>query len=294
MPDEDSQDRLRIGGWVPPYRDANGPLRPPAPPNKLGSVARRALPAGFWPTSSPSHGRGSTSRRAMAALATGTLIAVTGLAALALSDGDPGATSLAQRMVVPPLDPTDPVSVQPSPTSSDPGSVIRTPAHHRAVTRPAEKAQTTRPTSRPPSTTPTVAAPRLTAGATVGLELADRPGYRLRHRNFVARLDPIGDGRDDARFTVRRGLADDGCFSLEAANFPGFFLRHRDFVLRLDRRDGSDLFDRDATFCSRPVRDGAALVLESVNYPGQFLAAGDDGVRLSRRGATAFVVRSPV
>jgi len=296
MPDEDSQDRLRIGGWVPPYRDANGPLRPPAPPNKLGSVARRALPAGFWPTSSPSHGRGSTGRRAIAALATGALIAVTGLIALALGDGDPGATSLAQRMVLPPLDPTDPVSVQPSPTTSGPGSVVRTPTHHQVTTRPVEKARTTPPTSRPPTTAPTPA-PRLAAGATVGLELADRPGYRLRHRDFVARLDPISagrPGRDDARFTVRRGLAADRCFSLEAGNFPGYFLRHRDFVLRLDRRDGSGLFDQDATFCPRPVRDGAALVLESVNYPGRFLAAGDDGVRLSRRGATAFVVRSPV
>ncbi|MCO8274210.1 AbfB domain-containing protein [Actinoplanes sp. TRM 88003] len=114
----------------------------------------------------------------------------------------------------------------------------------------------------------------------------------------MARLDPVGAGspaRDDARFTVRKGLARDACFSLEAGNFPGYFLRHRDYVLRLDRRDGSGLYDQDATFCPRPARDNdAAVLLESVNYPGHFLAAQRGGVVISRRDATAFIVRRPL
>src|SRR5690349_17952564 len=150
MPEKDSQDRLRIGGWVPPYRDANGPLPPPSPPAKF---TRRALPAGFWPATSPERTSGSTDRRAVVALATGALLAVAGLTALSLRDDDP-APSLTQRMVVPPLEPTDPVSVEPALSTTDdgPGSVIRTPAHHRVTTRPAERARTTPPTTRPGTT----------------------------------------------------------------------------------------------------------------------------------------------
>ncbi|MCY1141175.1 AbfB domain-containing protein [Actinoplanes sp. Pm04-4] len=298
MPNKDPHDRLRIGGWVPPYRDANGPLRPPAPPNRLGTAARRALPAGLWPTAAqprPSGGGFAVGRRALVALSTGAVIVVAGLAALSLRD-DPGATALAQREVLLPAPPTDPVSVLPSPTTSSPGSVVRTPTHHRTTTRPTERATTTRPPSpRPPAKT-TTPPPSLVPGATIGLELADHPGYRLRHRNFVARLDEVGDAqsRADARFAVRRGLASAECFSLEAGNFPGYFLRHRDYVLHLDRRDGSRLFDQDATFCPRPTGTGNALLLESLNYPGRFLSARDDGIRISRRDATAFVVRKPL
>ncbi|WP_250029449.1 AbfB domain-containing protein [Paractinoplanes maris] len=298
MPDEDSHDRLRIGGWVPPYRDANGPLRPPVPPRSLGSVVRRSLPAALWPAPSARHGAGSGGRRAVVALATGALIAMAGLTALALRGDEAGQTTLAQRVVLPPYVPSDPVSVLPSPATSSPGSVIRSPTRNQVTTRPSSSPGTkpaTRPASRPPSTAP---APALRPGATVGLERADRAGYRLRHRDFLARFDPIGDGSDrgdrqDSRFTVRAGLASDACVSLEAENFPGYFLRHRDFVLRLDRRDRSRLFEQDATFCPRPAGEGA-VVLESVNYPGRFLSAGDRGVRLSREDATAFVIRRPL
>ena len=198
---------------------------------------------------------------------------------------------------VPPFTPAEPVTVLPSPSTSSPGSVTRSPTHARQ--RPA----THRPSSRPPATTrPPAAAEALTIGSTLGLELADQPGFRLRHRNFLARLDPIGGDsprldRHDSRFTVREGLAAAGCVSFESVNYPGHFLRHSNFVLRLDRRDRSRLFAADATFCPRSVRAGAAFVLESRNYPGRYLVARAEGVRLDRvtpDRATAFVVRPAV
>jgi len=298
MPDQDGRERLRIGGWVPPYRDTRGPLRPPVPPGRLGTVVRHTLPAAFWPTPSPRPAGSGRGRRALLAAATGTLLTLVGLAVLAVrSDDPPPGPTLAQRLVVPPFTTNAPVSVLPSPTPSrrSAGSVTRSPTHRRTTSRPPTS-RSRPPTSRPPSTAP-VTFPE--AGTTIGLTLADDPGQRLRHRDFLARLDAVDArsprlDRHDSRFTVRPGSAGPGCVSLESVNYPGYFLRHRDFVLRLDRRDRSRLFDQDATFCPRPAHEGAAFFLESVNYPARFLTARGGGVRLDRDRPTAFVPREPV
>jgi hypothetical protein len=140
----------------------------------------------------------------------------------------------------------------------------------------------------------------LDVGATVGLAVAAAPEYRLRHRNFIGRVDRIRSDatapeRADSQFVVRKGLGRDGCISLESVNFPGYFLRHRDFVLRLERRDRSELFAPDATFCTAPTRDGNAIVLESINYPDRALVVHRDGViHLDQGAGTPFVVRSPL
>ncbi|GID30732.1 AbfB domain-containing protein [Paractinoplanes brasiliensis] len=303
MPDEDKPEGLRIGGWVPPYRDTKGPLRPPVPPRRRGAAA--AFSAALWNGPIRRHSGGGLGRRAIAAVATGALIAVVGLTALTLGDGDDD-SSLAQRVVLPPYTPSAAIEILPEPSASSTaaGSVTRAPTGARPTDAAANA---TRPTSRPPATTPppaTTAPPaaRLIVDETVGLALADSPGFRLRHRNFVAQVDNIDagssrDARSDAQFIVRRGLASAGCFSLEAANHSGFFLRHRDFVLRLDRWDSSQLYQRDATFCTRQARGGRALILESINYPGYFVQAGGGSVRLLRvddAQATAYLVREPL
>ncbi|GAB2578646.1 hypothetical protein Aab01nite_09160 [Paractinoplanes abujensis] len=302
MPDEDKPDGLRIGGWVPPYRDTNGPLSPPVPPRRRGPAA--ALSAALWTGPIRRHTGSGLGRRAVAALATGAVIAIAGLTALTLGGGDDDA-SLSQRVVLPPFEPSAPVEIQPAPGASSPGpgSVTRTPTRARAT-----EAARTRPATRPATTAPATTGPagpppaRLVADRTVGLVPADNPAYRLRHRDFTARLDDIDarssrEARQDSRFTVRRGLAAPGCFSLESANYDGYFLRHRDYELHLDRWDSSELYQKDATFCARPVRGGNALVLESVNYPGFFLVARTSGVRIERVAAaqaTAFLVREPL
>jgi Alpha-L-arabinofuranosidase B (ABFB) domain len=155
------------------------------------------------------------------------------------------------------------------------------------------------PRSRPaPSTTATrrpPPPPGLTVGTTVGLEVRSRPGFRVRHRDFLARVDRISAAssaadRADANFAVRRGLARATCFSLESVNFPGRFLRHRDFVIHLDARDGTPLFAQDATFC--PTGGTGPITLRSVNYPDRGIALrGDGSLQLAAGGVIAFVVR---
>lgn len=92
----------------------------------------------------------------------------------------------------------------------------------------------------------------------------------LRHRDSLARTDVIGADspaldREDATFVVRRGLSDSSCYSLESANQPGSYLRHAEYRLRLNADDGSELFDRDATFCAQPGASDGSVRFASVN-----------------------------
>ncbi|MFI1993631.1 AbfB domain-containing protein [Actinoplanes sp. NPDC020271] len=122
------------------------------------------------------------------------------------------------------------------------------------------------------------------------MPLADRPGFRIRHRNFLGRVDAVGasssaSDRADSTFTVRAGLGNSGCVSLESVNYPGYFIRHQNFEIKLNRQDRSDLFAQDATFCPITIRSGAALALRSINYPKRFVTESDG--RLFLREATA-------
>ncbi|GAA0469564.1 hypothetical protein Ade02nite_32540 [Paractinoplanes deccanensis] len=278
----------------PGARPAASPRRVPPlipPPDGAAPIRGRLAALAGVRRTSPLRGR-----RAVVAATTGAVIAVIGVTVLALRDDRPAPPPLGQReqLAVPPFSPAAPVSILPSPTRSTPSAATppaprRPPVVTTTTTRPP---RTTAPTTKPP-------APALLPGATVGLAAAERPGSRLRHRDFLARVEEIRseDDRADARFTVRGGLAGRDCVSFESVNFPGHFLRHRDFVLRLDRHDRSPLFAEDATFCPRSAGDGGALVLESVNYPGHFLVAHFRGVRLERVApgrATAFVVKTPL
>lgn len=116
----------------------------------------------------------------------------------------------------------------------------------------------------------------LTVGAAQSFRVTT-PGYTdryLRHQDGLARTDVVTAAspdllKQDATFYVRRGLADGSCYSFESRDFPGHYLRHADFRLRKDARDGTTLFDRDATFCAQPPRAGTTGVsLASFNIGG--------------------------
>jgi hypothetical protein len=95
----------------------------------------------------------------------------------------------------------------------------------------------------------------LNIGDTVGLEVWGQSGVRVRHRDFPGRADPISS----------------------------------------DHRDGSRLFDQDATFCPQPVRDGSAVTLEAVNFPDRAVTLHPDAtLHLDVGSGTAFVVREPL
>ncbi|GAA2597642.1 hypothetical protein GCM10010435_91260 [Winogradskya consettensis] len=121
-------------------------------------------------------------------------------------------------------------------------------------------------------------------------------GYRVRHRDYRARVDRIGSTsssleRADSTFTVRAGLADNACVSFESTNYPGYYLRHRNGEIWLDRRQGTSLYAADATFCATGGRQAGTVLLHSSNYPDRYLSVRRSRLQLSTQ-ATAFTVRS--
>jgi hypothetical protein len=111
-------------------------------------------------------------------------------------------------------------------------------------------------------------------GQNVSLESLNFPGRYIRHRNFLAFLEPVQSTLDklDSSFYARPGLANTNCVSLESVNHPNYYLRHSNFRVRLDSSDGSQLFRKDATFCSSPglaSSDGVSLVPS--NFGGYFV-----------------------
>jgi hypothetical protein len=198
-----------------------------------------------------------------------------------------------------PLPPTETVAATTAPPSPPAVTAQVGRPLPRASTRPSPPGPPPGRPAGPPVGTPSPAG--LTVGAMVGLEPVGRPGHRLRHRNFVGRIERIGPGsagvdRADARFVVRSGLADSRCVSLESVNYPRHFLRHQDFTLRLHPRDRSALYAADATFCQVRARDGRSLTLRSVNYPDRYLTDAGSALRLlpaARQAPTTFRVRRP-
>jgi hypothetical protein len=149
----------------------------------------------------------------------------------------------------------------------------------------------------------------LTTGATVNLEPATWPGYRVRHANFLGFISAINSNssaveQNGSAWIVQPGLANPACQSFESRDWPGYFLRHLNFRVRMDPRNGSAQFNQDATFCPRPANDGRAggqaVSFESANLPGHFLLhrnfelfiGPNDGTAIYRTDTT-FVPSNP-
>ncbi|BBH71528.1 hypothetical protein ACTI_82130 [Actinoplanes sp. OR16] len=292
MPEDEG---LRVGGWVPPYSTdqeaGNLPARPALPrtPERLALGPGRSAP--------PPSARHFLILAAVAALGCG----VTAIVALNRTE-DPAPVaqqSRAPRVDLPafPIQPEETIPLLPAPTSEIPTLSAAAPAApvatRSASPSPDRSWRTVEPspakTTPPPAPQPV----RLTAGSTVGLELLDRPGYRVRHQHYEGRIAAISSSdpeeeKNDARFVIRKGRAALDCFSLESVNFPGYYLRHRDFVIHLDRAENSNLFDLDSTFCSESIRGGSAIALRAYNYPSRWIAANGDRLAITESGATAF------
>jgi len=226
-------------------------------------------------------------------------LAVLAVAGLALSTGGEDQRAGPQFVTlapVPPL-PNLPVGV---PSASSPPS--------RAPAPPTKPATADRPRPTPPLATepvssraatkpaPSPSRPAFVSGATIGLSPAGRPGSRVRHQNFRARIDRIGAGstdleRADSRFVVRPAPAGAGCIVFEAANYPGYFLRHRDFRIYLERMQFSAQFAADATFCPAARDGGQALAAR--DYPRLFVAERASELVLAAQ-PTVFTIREPL
>ncbi|BCJ40830.1 hypothetical protein GCM10010168_48710 [Actinoplanes ianthinogenes] len=285
MPEDDTRSGLRVGRWVPPYSPDGRPRKTPIRPTTPPSFPPPPIP-GFpaWPRH-----YGTTRRRAALAAVAAATVGAAVVSALALRGGDPTAEPEFLTGTVPPAPPPAQTVVIAPISSSNPIPSTFRPGSAPTPTR----SRTSKPVSHSPTPSPSPDV-TLRVGSTVALTVADRPGYRVRHSNFLGRIDPIGSGPDapdrpDSSFTVRGGPANSGCVSLESVNFPGYFLRHQNFEIKLHRRDGSDLFDQDATFCPIVIRSGAALTLRSINYPDMFVVEDGDRLFLRKDGALALV-----
>ncbi|MDC0707513.1 AbfB domain-containing protein [Stigmatella sp. ncwal1] len=118
----------------------------------------------------------------------------------------------------------------------------------------------------------------LTVNAYASLQVTT-PGFTnryLRHSADLAYTEVV-DGnssatlKQDATYKTVIGLADASCYSFESRNFPGHYLRHASDRVRKNARDGSALFDQDATFCAQPGLAGIGVSFEPINYPGRHL-----------------------
>jgi Alpha-L-arabinofuranosidase B (ABFB) domain len=132
------------------------------------------------------------------------------------------------------------------------------------------------------------------------------PDRYIRHRNFLAFIDPIGAhdgvGRQDGTFEVISGLAGlidpqlaGRCSSFRSVNFPHHFLRHQDFRLKLAEQSDDELFRRDASFIVVPgLFSNQGVSFEAVNFRRHFIRHSNfelflhesDGNLLFRKDAT--------
>jgi hypothetical protein len=66
-------------------------------------------------------------------------------------------------------------------------------------------------------------------------------------------------------------MADRNAVSFEPDNFPLFRLRHQNFELKVAKPDGSDQFQKDATFLMIPGLEGTDASFRSFNFPDRFV-----------------------
>jgi len=110
----------------------------------------------------------------------------------------------------------------------------------------------------------------------------------LRHKDSLGVTSTIGDdvSRRDMTFIMRKGQADDKCFSFESRNMPGHFLRQSKLRIRLDPLATSAEYKGDATFCLRNPRTKSGVAFESYSQKGKYLRHYNSEVYLASKGGS--------
>ena len=111
----------------------------------------------------------------------------------------------------------------------------------------------------------------------------------MRHRESLGYTEVVTKNspdllKSDATFKIVPGLAETECYSLESKSVPGEFLRHRQSRVYTEPTDGSDTFDRDATWCARPGLLDGQVSLESFNFPERYLRHFNAELWLAQNG----------
>ncbi|KAL5404180.1 hypothetical protein PMIN03_009345 [Paraphaeosphaeria minitans] len=97
----------------------------------------------------------------------------------------------------------------------------------------------------------------LTAGQLISIRVTTS-GYDTRYlahtgatiNTQVITSSSVTSLKQQASWTVRRGLGNSACWSFESKDMPGSYIRHYNFVLQLGANENSKAFNEDATFCS--------------------------------------------
>jgi hypothetical protein len=90
--------------------------------------------------------------------------------------------------------------------------------------------------------------------------------------------------KQSATFTVVPGLADAKCYSFRDS--AGRYLHHWDSRVRFAADNGEEMFEKDATYCTRPGSATGSVRLESYNYPGRYLRHYNYELRLDLNEST--------
>ncbi|KAL4802726.1 Arabinosidase B [Aspergillus unguis] len=109
------------------------------------------------------------------------------------------------------------------------------------------------------ATTSLTSGPEFTVGESVSFQAST--GLYIVHSDSTIIASEVSSSSDStlkqqASWTVRTGLANDGCFSFESVDTPGSYIRHNNFKLLLNDDDGTKLFAEDATFCPQTALNG--------------------------------------
>ncbi|MFG6196889.1 AbfB domain-containing protein [Nonomuraea sp. JJY05] len=156
--------------------------------------------------------------------------------------------------------------------------------------QPSQTSTPNPPATASPSPTSTPAPTALPTGVTRSFRSLGTPPLFIQATGGFARLAAIREddpaaARQRAGLRIVPGLADPNGYSFVGPD--GRYLRHKNFRLRFDLRDGSSLFNKDATFYARPGSTGTSVTLESSNYPNRVVVQRNRQLWLLPRQATA-------
>ncbi|KAJ5042113.1 uncharacterized protein L3040_004671 [Drepanopeziza brunnea f. sp. 'multigermtubi'] len=136
-----------------------------------------------------------------------------------------------------------------------------------------------------------VSGPAFTVGDSVSLRVTTA-GYETRylaHTGTAVNTQVVTSAsatllKQQASWTVRKGLGNSGCYSFESRDTAGSFLRHSNFVLLVNAKDGTKSFKEDATFCPQSGLGGSGSSIRSWNYPTRYFRHYDNGGYMGTNG----------
>src|SRR5690349_10004665 len=140
--------------------------------------------------------------------------------------------------------------------------MLRSPAAPAPVT--AASSPAAQPVASSPAAKPSPTAPD---GLATGSWLVTPAGAPDTYLTVNGKYAAVSG--DASTLTVVEGLADDDCFTFR--DEAGRYLRHFDYRLRFDRKEDSELFRKDATFCAEDDQPAGSFRVRSKNYPDYFL-----------------------